>query len=50
MASLTRTIRRGLILDRSHTNKQQRKYILYALRKQKEEAVAAEKSKNKKEK
>lgn len=47
MASLTRTIRRGLILDRSHTNKQQRKYILYALKKQKEEA--AEKSRNKKE-
>lgn len=47
MASLTRTITRGLILDRSHTNKQQRKYILYALKKQKEEA--AEKSRNKKE-
>lgn len=49
MASLTRTIRRGLILDRSNTNKQQRKYILYALRKQKEEAAAAEKSRNEKE-
>lgn len=49
MASLTRTIKRGLILDRSRTNKQQRWYILYALREQKK-AAAAEKSKNKKEK
>lgn len=37
MSSLTRTISRGLLLDRAHTNKQQRKYILYALKKQKAE-------------